>query len=145
MKIKNFRQYLAESGEIQKPTVADPKSISGPIINKIYSATASDTGPLGTPVTFNMKVTSIKNERALDGSWSGFALFISSEKGESMDILNVDCNSINRYIQSKKASQTAPVQRGQSPNIIAYGESEWNWYFNDQFLTDLKQTLTCTA
>ena len=49
-----------------------------------------------------------------------------------MDSLSIDCNTVDRYLKSNSWVQ-----------IDAYNKSEFKWYFNKDFLNDLKTTLGC--
>ena len=107
---------------------------TGPVIGKVYPTTIMNHNPggLDKPVTFNMKV-SLRKTGARDGSWLGYTMWIYDVKsGTMMDNLNIDCKTVGTYLKSGKWSE-----------LDHFGKSQYRWYFNNQFLTDLYQTLGC--
>jgi len=49
-----------------------------------------------------------------------------------MDLLEITCKTVGAYINSKKWSQ-----------LDHFNSSQYKWYFNKEFLQDLKTTLGC--
>lgn len=110
---------------------------TGPVIGKVYSTTIMNHNPGGTdkPVTFNMKV-SLRKSGLRDGSWLGYAMWIYDVKsGKMMDQLEIDCKTVATYMNSLKSKKWSQLDH--------FGKSQYRWYFNNQFLTDLYQTLGC--
>ena len=110
---------------------------TGPVFGKVYSTTIMNHNPggLDKPVTFNMKV-SLRKTGVKDGSWLGYAMEITDVKsGKMMDQLNIDCKTVGTYMNSLKSKKWS--------DLDYVGKSQYRWYFNNQFLTDLYQTLGC--
>ena len=85
------------------------------------------------PVTFNMYTPTIRKSSSRNGSWLGYTMWIYDVKSKKMmDSLSIDCNSVDRCLKSSGWVQ-----------IDAFNKSEYKWYFNKEFLQDLKQTLGC--
>ncbi len=109
--------------------------INGPIIGKIYSVSVAD--PLSiprTPIEIQIKISKIQKNSTRDGSWLGYYMWVVDAKtNKQIEGIDIDCNSINKYLNS------APTW----VDISAYGPSELKWYFDKEFLQDLKQTLGC--
>ncbi len=83
-------------------------------------------------VTFNMYITLQKSSKK-DGSWLGYYMRIYDGKTKKMvDGLSIDCNTVDTYLKSSDWTQ-----------IDAFNSSDYKWYFNKEFLQDLKQTLGC--
>ena len=127
-----------------KVTPREPKSqkalewgkekVTGVATSKPYSVTIMNMSmsPGEKPVTFNMYITLQKSANR-DGSWLGYNMWIYDVKTKKlMDSLSIDCQTVGAYLNSTKWTQ-----------IDHFGKSEYKWYFNKQFLNDLKQTLGC--
>ena len=108
--------------------------VKGPINGKIYSASVSDRTTVGNKATeIQIKIPKIIKSSARDGSWLGYHMYIADGKtNEQLEGINIDCNSVNRFLNSSTWV-----------DISAYSKSELKWYFNKEFLQDLKQTLGC--
>lgn len=108
---------------------------TGPVIGKVYSTTIMQDSGVQEPVTFNIKV-SLRKSSSRDGSWLGYAMWIYDDKSNKMmDQLNIDCNTVSTYINSLKSKKWTQLDH--------FGKSQYKWYFNQQFLNDLYQTLGC--
>jgi hypothetical protein len=119
-------QKALEWGKDEVKGVVNSKQYSVTIMNKQMS-------PGEEPVTFNMYIPRIQKSSKRDGSWLGYAMWIYDVKSKKMmDQLEIDCNSVDRYLKSSSWV-----------DIDALNGSEYKWYFNKQFLQDLKQTLGC--
>ena len=128
----------------EKVTPREPKSqksidwgkdaVNGVATSKQYSVTIMNTqmSPGEEPVTFNMYI-SLRKSSKRDGSWLGYNMWIYDAKSKKlMDSLSIDCNTVDKYLKSSSWVQ-----------IDAFNYSEFKWYFNKEFLKDLKQTLGC--
>jgi hypothetical protein len=108
---------------------------TGPVIGKVYSTTIMNNSGVQEPVTFNMKV-SLRKSSSKDGSYLGYAMWIYDAKsGKMMDQLDITCKTVGTYINSVKSKKWSQLDH--------FGKSQYKWYFNVQFLTDLYQTLGC--
>ena len=109
--------------------------VNGVVKEKQYPVTIMNMPPSPgeTPVTFNMYIPTLQKSSSKDGSWLGYNMFIYDVKSKKMmDSLSIDCNTVDRYLKSNSWVQ-----------IDAYNKSEFKWYFNKDFLNDLKNTLLC--
>jgi len=109
--------------------------VNGVVKEKQYPVTIMNMPPSNgeTPVTFNMYIPTIKKSSSKDGSWLGYNMMIYDVKSKKMmDSLSIDCNTVDRCLKSNSWVQ-----------IDAYNKSEFKWYFNKDFLNDLKNTLLC--
>jgi hypothetical protein len=109
--------------------------VKGPVIGKIYSASVVDPKALGNKaIEIQIKISKIQKNSTRDGSWLGYYMWVVDAKtNEQLEGIDIDCNSINKYLNSSPTWV----------DISAYGPSELKWYFNKEFLQDLKQTLGC--
>jgi|694.fasta_scaffold21067_12 hypothetical protein len=109
--------------------------VNGVVKEKQYPVTIMNMPPSNgeTPVTFNMYIPTLKKSSSKDGSWLGYNMVIYDVKSKKMmDSLSIDCNTVDRCLKSNSWVQ-----------IDAYNKSEFKWYFNKDFLNDLKNTLLC--
>jgi hypothetical protein len=87
------------------------------------------------PVTFNMYIILRKSSKT-DGSWLGYNMQIYDVKSKKMmDSLSIDCNTVGTALKNhgSEGSQKLDYENGE----------QLKWYYNKQFLIDLKQTLGC--
>ena len=109
--------------------------VKGVVNSKQYSVTMMNMPPSPgeKPVTFNMYTPTIRKSSSRNGSWLGYTMWIYDVKSKKMmDSLSIDCNSVDRCLKSSGWVQ-----------IDAFNKSEYKWYFNKEFLQDLKTTLGC--
>jgi hypothetical protein len=108
--------------------------VNGTATSKQYSVTITNMqrSPGEEPVTFNMYIT-LKKSSNKSGSWLGYNMRIYDGKSKKMmDSLSIDCNTVDTNLKSSSWTQ-----------IDAFNSSDYKWYFNKEFLQDLKQTLGC--
>jgi len=88
------------------------------------------------PVKFNMYIILRKSAKK-DGSWLGYTMQIYDGKSKRMmDSLQIDCNTVGTALKNHAS--------GVGPQKLDYENGEQlRWYYNKQFLIDLKQTLGC--
>lgn len=128
--------YTADNNppKSQKAIEWGKDKVTGVATSKQYPITVSNMtrSPGEEPVTFNMYIT-LQKSSSRDGSWLGYAMRIYDAKSKKMqDQLSIDCQTVDSYLNSTGWTQ-----------IDHFGKSEYKWFFNKQFLNDLKQTLGC--
>jgi hypothetical protein len=111
--------------------------IKGVATSKQYPVTIMNLqqSPGEEPVTFNMYIILRKSSKT-DGSWLGYNMQIYDVKSKKMmDSLQIDCNTVGTALKNhgSEGSQKLDFENGE----------QLKWYYNKQFLIDLKQTLGC--
>jgi hypothetical protein len=108
--------------------------VNGAATSKQYSVTITNMqrSPGEKPVTFNMYITLQKSSNK-SGSWLGYYMRIYDGKTKKMvEGVSIDCNTVDTNLKSSSWTQ-----------IDVFNSSDFKWYFNKEFLQDLKQTLGC--
>ena len=108
--------------------------VNGAATSKQYSVTITNMqkSPGEKPVTFNMYITLQKSSKK-DGSWLGYYMRIYDGKTKKMvEGVSIDCNTVDTNLKSSGWTQ-----------IDVFNNTDFKWYFNKEFLQDLKQTLGC--